>query len=139
MSVISFVCVSLSNNILYVKCVIRWVFVHGSLTTLFAAIAEVQKNNPPPPSCISPFFLKQQRWGFSASQHSPHQEKYVFSLGCVTLYLLLQLYPLDQVLPLVTLSGAYRRVQQRDKFGPLFVSKHPGNDMGCLIRQHKRK
>lgn len=55
------------------------------------------------------------------------------------LYLLLQLYPLDQALPLVTLSGAYRRVQQRDKFGALFVSKQLGNDTGCLIRQHKRK
>lgn len=127
-----------SNNVVYMKCEIRWAFVHGSQTSSFSATLEVQKNMKP---LSHNTLCSSGSRGGALALHSilVIRKKAVFCLGCVTLYLLLQLHPSDQVLPLVTLSGAYRRVQQRDKFGPLFVSKHPGNDMSCLIRQHKRK
>lgn len=46
------------------KCGIRWIFVHGYLMTLFAEIAEVQKNNPPPPKLYLTFFLEATEMGF---------------------------------------------------------------------------
>lgn len=81
--------------------------------------------------------FREPRWGVSTWQPCPHEGRYVSCLGCVTLDLLLQLCPLHPALPLVTLSGAYRRLQQRDKFGSVFVSRHPGNDRVAFLGSTK--
>lgn len=64
---------SSSNNVVYMKCEIRWAFVHGSQTSAFSATVEVQKNKKP--LSHNTLCSSGKRWGFSTSQHSRHQEK----------------------------------------------------------------